>query len=192
MKKPSKTQAKSMDNRHAFRAKWHDYDSGIYFVTICSHDKRHIFGHISNAEMNLSEIGRIVADCLHRIPCHFPKTEILNKVIMPNHIHIILSVGARYIAPAANIGCLKHSKYGDKCEYFHHNSQLANIIGTFKAAVTREYHRQMRARCIAPLPRIWQRLYHEHIIQDQYSYENIMNYIDNNPVNWKNDCFYDK
>lgn len=37
-----------MTDRHRFRAQWHDYNDGIYFVTICSHEKRHVFGHIRN------------------------------------------------------------------------------------------------------------------------------------------------
>lgn len=185
-----------MDNRHAFRAKWHEYNDGIYFVTICTHEYRHIFGKITNAAMYTSELGEIVNDCIIDIPNHFQDTEVWNYVIMPNHVHIVISVGARYIAPTSakeviyqNLGCLKPPRHGDAADYFHHNSQLARIVGNFKAAVTRCYHRRMRARCIAPLPVVWQRLFHEHIIRNKDAYKNIMNYIDNNVSKWEEDCF---
>ncbi len=47
-----------------------------------------------------------------------------------------------------------------------------------------------RAQNIAPLRRIWQRNYHEHIIRNQRAFENIMNYIDTNIEKWNQDCFY--
>lgn len=44
-----------------FRLKNWDYSSiGIYFVTICSHNKEHYFGKIDNGEMQFSAIGQIV------------------------------------------------------------------------------------------------------------------------------------
>lgn len=181
-------------NRHAFRASWHDYGSGVYFVTICAHEKQHLFGNISDGAMDLSEAGLIASDCIKSIPAHNDMTEIWNYIVMPNHVHMVISVGARYIAPAQSeeispashsLGCLKPPKHGEECEDYHHNSRLAVIIGTYKAAVTR----MTRSRCIAPLQSIWQRSFHEHIIRDQRALENIMNYIDNNIARWDDDCF---
>ena len=37
--------------------------------------------------------------------------------------------------------------------------------------------------------KLWQRNYYEHIIRNEQSYENISNYIINNPANWKGDKF---
>ena len=210
-----------MSDRHTFRAKWHDYNSGIYFVTICSADKRHIFGYISDARMHLSSIGKIVDECLSSIPVHNSGVEIWNQIVMPNHIHMVVmipsqpvgaqyiapgpgrSVGAQYIAPGpgrpepeSNIGCLKPPRYGEPCNDNHHNSALAVIVRTFKAAVTRIVKSTLaqcqagttRAQCIAPLP-VWQRNYHEHIIRNQRAFDNIMEYINTNPERWLKDCF---
>ena len=223
-----------MSDRHTFRAKWHDYNSGIYFVTICSADKRHIFGYISDARMHLSPIGKIVDECLSSIPVHNSGVEIWNQIVMPNHIHMVVmipsqpvgaqyiapepgrpvgaqyiapgpgrSVGAQYIAPGpgrpepkSNIGCLKPPRYGEPCNDNHHNSALAVIVRTFKAAVTRIVKSTLaqcqagttRAQCIAPLP-VWQRNYHEHIIRNQRAFDNIMEYINTNPERWLKDCF---
>lgn len=37
--------------------------------------------------------------------------------------------------------------------------------------------------------KLWQRNYYEHIIRNEQSYQNISNYIINNPANWKGDKF---
>ena len=155
-----------MSDRHAFRAEWHDYNSGIYFVTICSKDKQHIFGKIKDSIMILSDIGKIVERCILDISNHHTNVELWNHVIMPNHIHMVINVGTqpapvgtRYIAseqatPAPvgtryiaseqpmqtagqNLGCLRAPRHGEPCEDFHHNCSLAVVVGTFKAAVTR-------------------------------------------------------
>ena len=96
-----------MIDRHAFRAEWHDYNSGIYFVTICSKDKQHIFGKIKDSIMILSDIGKIVERCILDISNHHTNVELWNHVIMPNHIHMVINVGTqpapvgtRYIASA--------------------------------------------------------------------------------------------
>ena len=194
-----------MSDRHAFRAEWHDYNSGIYFVTICSKDKQHIFGKIKDSIMILSDIGKIVERCILDISNHHTNVELWNHVIMPNHIHMVINlatpppVGTRYIASAQamhnagqNMGCLRAPRHGEPCEDFHHNSSLAVVVGTFKAAVTR----LMRTRCIASLRRqhqiqtVWQPRYHEHIIRNQRAFENIMNYVDTNIEKWSHDCFY--
>lgn len=195
-----------MTDRHQFRACWHDYNGGIYFVTICCADKRHYFGEIRHGIMNLTPLGVIVTECINEIPSHHKNVEIWNSVVMPNHIHLVISitlarpVGAQYIAPAIELppvhesasptrmGCLRTPQHGDSCPDFHFNSSLAVVVRTFKAACTR-LAKSKRAQCIAPLPPIWQRNYHEHIIRNQRAYENIMNYIDNNVVNWCNDTF---
>lgn len=181
----------AISNRQQSRADWHDYRDGVYFVTICSTDKKHIFGEIADDEMHLSELGG-ATDCLNEIPNHHPDAEILSHVVMPNHIHIIIAitghVGTRYIAsaPAAanKLGCLKAPRHGEICNDFHHNSRLAVIVGSFKAAVTR----LARTRYIASLP-IWQPRFHEHIIRDRHALDNIMTYIDENVSRWDKDCF---
>lgn len=218
-----------MSDRHAFRAEWHDYNGGIYFVTICSKDKQHIFGKISDGKMTLSTIGKIINECLMAIPNHHKDVELWNYVVMPNHIHMVLyvgaqpmpaqtnqirPVGAQYFAPTQaspeppiqtpeqNTGCLKPPRHGEPRADNHFNSRLAVIIRSFKAACSIEINRQLqlqniaeipsheRAQNIAPLRRIWQRNYHEHIIRNQREFENIMNYIDTNIEKWNQDCFF--
>ena len=190
-----------MSDRQGIRATWHKYDAGVYFVTICTDKREHLFGSISQSRFYPSELGKIVSEKLIEIPKYYPDAEIWNYVVMPNHVHFILAVGARLIAPAHEtisdatetpldkLGCLKPPRHGESVCYFHHSSRLSGIVGSFKAGVTR----MARARLIAPLHdqsvRIWQRNYHEHIIRNQHAYDNISDYIRTNVENWHRDCF---
>lgn len=184
----------SMADRHAFRANWHDYNGGIYFITICSHNKIHTFGNVKEGLFYPTELGNLIDEHIRLISNHNYEVELLNYVVMPNHIHLVLSVGTRIFAststePTASesgdkLGCLRPPMHGEAPPDFHHNSKLATIIGSFKAGVTRI----ARARKIAPLP-CWQSRFHEHIIRNQTAFDNIMAYIDNNVINWDIDCF---
>lgn len=216
-----------MADRHQFRANWHPYDEGLYFVPICCADKRHLFGKIVGAQFIASTLGSLVKENIEKIPSYYNDVEIPNHVVMPNHIHMVISiattpVGTRFIASAASetpktsetsetpqaseaseaspespaspqkLGCLRQSRHeAPESQDFHHNSRLASVVGAFKAGVTR----QARARQIPSQsgnPEIWQQRFHEYIIRSERAYTNIMNYIDNNVANWRNDTFNDK
>ena len=216
-----------MADRHQFRANWHPYDEGLYFVTICCADKRHLFGKIVGAQFIASTLGSLVKENIEKIPSYYNDVEIPNHVVMPNHIHMVISiattpVGTRFIASAASetpetsaasetpqaseasqpspespaspqkLGCLRQSRHeAPESQDFHHNSRLASVVGAFKAGVTR----QARARqnpSQSGNPEIWQQRFHEYIIRSERAYTNIMNYIDNNVANWRNDTFNDK
>ena len=88
-----------MSDRHTFRADWHHYNSGVFFVTICANHMEHIFGNIINNQMHFSAAGKIVKECVCDIPNHHQNVTVGNYVVMPNHVHIVLSVGAQYLAP---------------------------------------------------------------------------------------------
>ncbi len=176
-----------MKNRHQIRASWHDYNDGIYFVTICCADKFHYFGEIVNEEMILSKAGKIAQAVIDSINIHFHEVEVYNSVVMPNHIHMVLNiVGTRHGASASHIpnrGSLKPKRHEPGIEQdFHHNSRLAVVIGQFKSTVKRKTNELSIAFA-------WQSKFHDHIIRNQRAFDNIMNYIDTNIVNWKFDKF---
>jgi REP element-mobilizing transposase RayT len=37
---------------------------------------------------------------------------------------------------------------------------------------------------------MWQRSYYDHVIRDQKDYENIWQYIEDNPIKWLEDEYY--
>ena len=83
-------------------------ENGVYFITICSKDKKCIFSKVYPAandalapEIKLSSIGRILNDAVNDIENHYENVSLVNYVIMPNHIHLLISiedVGGRIIS----------------------------------------------------------------------------------------------
>ncbi|MDT0685077.1 transposase [Autumnicola psychrophila] len=70
-----------------------DYSwNAAYFVTICTHNRQNFFGKISDAKMQLSEIGTISHQFWNEIPNHFPFIQLGEFIAMPNHIHGIIII----------------------------------------------------------------------------------------------------
>ena len=80
-------------HRRSIRLKGYDYTSlGAYFITICTHQRHYLFGEIIDGEMRLNQMGQSVQAHWNRLPTHFPHLKIDAFVIMPNHIHGILTL----------------------------------------------------------------------------------------------------
>ena len=183
-----------MADRHQFRADWHDYNEGIFFITVRCDQKIHYFGEIRGGKMIPTDIGHIMKSTIDEVTDHFPEAEVWNSVVMPNHIHLVISVGTRHGASASspilstsqsqnNYGCLKSKRHEpSEAKNFHHNSRLAVIVGQIKSTITRAARKQN-------IEFAWQERFHEHIIRSQHAYANIMHYIDANVENWCYDRF---
>lgn len=175
------------------RAKWHDYNSGIYFVTVCTYNKTHYFGKIHDNEIRHTEIGEFLCRSIEELSLHYPVISVDRYVVMPNHFHVIVNIsGPRYATgrderSAPNTGCILPPRHPDAevnfTERKHFNSLLAQAIGGLKSTVTRQAH-------LWGVDFRWQANYHDHIIRDQYEYDLIANYIDNNVLNWGKDKFH--
>ena len=76
--------------RKRLRLENYDYGTnGFYFITICTKDKKNIFGSINfdkEAKVLLSNKGLVVKKYIENIP------EMKIYIIMPNHIHMILEL----------------------------------------------------------------------------------------------------
>jgi putative transposase len=173
-----------LPNRRSIRLPEFDYtQNGVYFITICSHNRTHIFGEIVNGEMNLSRIGEIAQQCLLEIPDHFGNSELIASVVMPNHLHLL-------------IGIINEDKSGTTCRAPTNNKSasfskpisksISTIIGSYKAAVTKII---IRAIDIDQKV-IWQRGYYEHIIRNEEDLKSSYEYIILNPANWGKDSEY--
>jgi len=154
-----------------------DYDyaqNGMYFFTICTHDRQLLFGDITNAEMNLNELGQIVRDEWYKSTSIRHELELDAFVIMPNHVHgiIVLKgpnvVGATGRSPS-RCGPCKRS--------------IGAFIAGFKSAVTK----RINALRGTPKISIWQRNYYEHVVRNEESLNRIREYILNNPMQWDSD-----
>ena len=67
----------------------------------------------------------------------------------------------------------------------HGGTNLSSAVGQFKSSVTRQIHQN------DPRVSVWQASYHDHIIRNEADYQRIWSYIDNNPQQWAEDCFYE-
>lgn len=176
-------QTQPLKKRKSIRLSDYDYSqNGLYFITICTKNRKCIFGEIKKHEIILSEIGQIVNNCWNDIPQHFSQASLHEFVIMPDHIHGIIEinlVGANHYSPTTN----HYSSYND---FKRANDDLpqrgtsqtiGSIVRGFKIGVTKQ---------IGFSP--WQRNYYEHIIKSEIDYLNIANYIIENPLKWNNNA----
>ena len=70
----------------------YDYSScGAYHITICTKDHINQFW-TGNDSRQLSEYGKIVEQAIQGIPFHYPNVTLEHYVVMPNHVHILLTI----------------------------------------------------------------------------------------------------
>lgn len=164
----------NLPSRKLPRLSGYDYATpGAYFVTICTHNKRCLFGKIVDGElvgearMVYSPIGKIAKNCLLEIENHSLGIMVDHWVIMPNHIHILFRIdGQAEQCPLPSV-------------------DISSAVGMFKAAVTRAV-----GKAYMPSAKMWQTSFHDHIIRDEADYQNIWQYISGNPSKWMDDRFY--
>jgi putative transposase len=171
-----------LHKRHSVRLKGYDYSSeGAYFVTICVQDRKFTLGHIIDGNAISSAPGRMVEKWWNKIPSKFPDIKLDALIVMPNHVHGVLFVGAdQRVCPDIK---QPRSKMGE-----HSGSPLPDVIQWFKTMSTNEYIRGVKeSNWPAFRQRFWQRNYYEHIIRDEYDLNSIREYIVNNPLKWEFD-----
>ena len=74
------------------RASWHDYNCGLYFVTVCTSQHKYYFGQIRDGEIELSSLGKYLCGAIEQAGLHYPYITIDTYVVMPNHFHVIMIV----------------------------------------------------------------------------------------------------
>lgn len=183
-------------NRKYPRAEWHDYNYGLYFVTVVTKYRRNHFGKIDNGYMQHSELGGFLSRAIEQCGLHYEGISVDCHIVMPNHFHAIINVGSRHAAAGnnnaaagneINIGCLLPPMHPDENDNFnernHHNARLSAVIGGIKSATTRYANQK-------GFDFGWQANFHDHIIRNQREYDYISEYIKTNPLRWGNDKFY--
>jgi putative transposase len=109
------------------RLKRWDYSSNAnYFVTICTKNRSCFFSHIENEEIFLSDIGLVAEKYWKEIPCHFPFVKLDEYVVMPNHIHGIIT-----IVETQHFASLHQNQY----RFGPQSKNLASIVRGFKVGV---------------------------------------------------------
>ena len=81
-------------HRRSIRLKGYDYSAdGFYFITICTKDRQHLFGHVADGEMVLNKTGQIVkSEWLNTVNVRQGEVILHDFVVMPNHFHAIIEI----------------------------------------------------------------------------------------------------
>ena len=83
----------NIHHRRSIRLKGYDYSqAGLYFITICCHNRICRFGAVVDGKMILNDAGIIADSCWLEIPKHFPNAVLHEYIIMPNHVHGIIEL----------------------------------------------------------------------------------------------------
>jgi putative transposase len=197
-----------MKRRKANRLKGYDYSKdNLYFVTSCVKNRECCFGNVApvgtgrdlsvhnghnnpdknnpnnipnnideiEAKMILNEIGIIANNQLEWLQNQYPYIILHSYIVMPNHIHAVIEIDSNVLKTVSNLS---------EPEKIVKIKSLFQIMGAFKATSSKLIHEAGR------FDFAWHRSFHDHIIRDEKAYQNIENYIENNPNSWNKDKFY--
>ena len=155
----------ALHHRRSIRLKGHDYaGGGVYFVTLCAH--RELLAATGRKPFT-GGLRALIEERLRITAEKCPRMSWGAWVIMPDHFHALVRMQA---------GALR----------------LGDVIGGFKAAVSREWNRATQASpvrrgeaCLAPFarpaPRMWHRNYYERMVRSDEAEQRIAEYIRMNP-----------
>ncbi len=150
------------------RLEYFDYgQNGAYFVTICTKDRKPLLCDIVGDESPVPKpIGKIALAITNQIPKKYPNVKVDTFVVMPNHIHLLLSI--------ENDGTGNPSP------------TVGTVVAWYKYSITKQAN--MLLDTIGQ--KVFQRSYHDHIIRNEKDYAEIWEYIENNPRKWALDRYY--
>ncbi|MHC4330289.1 MAG: transposase [Planctomycetota bacterium] len=85
----------NIHRRRSVRLPGYDYsEEGWYFVTICAQGWRCMFGQIIERQMRLNGAGFMIETWWRKLAGKFPLAGTDEYVVMPNHFHGIIAIGA--------------------------------------------------------------------------------------------------
>lgn len=188
---------RKMNERKQIRLKNYDYsENGAYFVTICTYEKKCIFGYVKDGKMHCNDCGRIANEEIENTIKLRGKNGVrINKyVVMPNHVHLLIELTKE--SDESGVGT-RRAVSTDKYNAFSKSvsQSISTIVGAYKSAVTRRIDLQSGHGSPCPYEKpakspIWQSRFHDHIIRTQKDYDQIWEYIDTNPLKWELDKYY--
>ena len=162
----------NMPRRKKNRLEKYDYSScGAYFITICTFQRQNCLWNDVGAttgrlpDFELSHYGNIVDGAIKDIPFIYPEISVDDYVIMPNHVHILMTIrsgddGRPMVAPTPTV---------------------SRVVNQLKGAVSKK----------AGKP-IWQKSFYDRVIRNDEEYFGHMKYIRENPVRLYYDELYNE
>ncbi len=154
--------------RNSLRYRGYDYGSpGAVFVTICTGNRQRLFREVRDGLMLLNRQGAMVQDHWQRAAERFPEILLDAFVVMPDHLHGIVHLGAD---PAQ-----------EPTRFL-----LSNVIRSYKSATVRAWADGVRK---LGWPRydqsMWQRGYYDVILDSERSLTWAQEYVESNPARWQ-------
>lgn len=148
--------------RKPIRIENYDYSApGAYFVTVCTANRARIFWKAVGADIirpqdvSLSTIGQIVEQSILQITDHYENVSVDKFCIMPDHIHLIVRIDADVNGRMVSA------------------PTVSTVVGSMKRWVSKQIGRS-----------IWQKSFYEHGTRNQQDYDEIWEYIENNPLKY--------
>ena len=172
---------RSMDyrQRKKIRLAGYDYSScGTYFVTVCIAHRHGLLWEdpetvgadiIRPVRMpTLSDCGKLVDAAIHEIPSHYANVTVIHYCIMPDHVHLLLSISS---------DTPNHQPQGGRMVSA---PTLSTVVGQMKRSVSKRIGHP-----------VWQKSFYDKIIRNEKSFLAAWQYIDENPANWQEDKLFD-
>ena len=172
-------------DRQSIRLPEWDYrHPAAYFVTVCAHQRRCLFGRVVDGRMVLNADGHIVADEWHRTEQVRDNVVLDAFVVMPNHVHGIICITPD--GDDSNSGTADRASESPTADHGRGSSamnpydgptnpddghphrtfggavagSLSTIMRQFKSMVTKRINR----RRDTPGAPVWQRNFYERIV----------------------------
>ena len=143
-------------NRKLNRLKEFNYASAnSYYITVCTANRAKIFW-INDITSTLSPIGIVAEEEILSLDRRFQLAIVDHYVIMPDHIHLIITL------------------YDPQPGTDAKTPNVKNLIGSLKASITKRLGNGS----------IWQKSFYDHVIRNDKDYEDIWNYISMNPIRY--------
>ena len=151
-----------LPKRKPIRIVDYDYSTpGAYFITVCTTNREKIFWNDVGADIirpqnvPLSPIGKIVEQGILQMADHYENVTVDKYCVMPDHIHLILRIGTDIDGRMISA------------------PTVSTLVGSMKRWVSRQVGRP-----------IWQKSFYDHAIRNQQDYDEIWEYIENNPITY--------
>jgi len=161
-------------HRRSIRLKHYDYSlAGLYFITACSQNHACLFGSIKNDHLLLNDAGMMVEQQWKNLVLRFDNVVLHQFVVMPNHFHGIIEITTKEIDPTGK------------------RNTIGEMVGAFKSLSTYAYIQSVKNDNWPSFDKkLWQANFYEHIIRDESCYLQIVEYIETNPLKWRDDSYY--
>lgn len=196
---------------------WDYSKPGIYFITFETYHHIQYFGEIIDGKMISNKIGEVATQEFFKTFMMRPTWQCGAFSIMPNHLHAIIIINEQNVPQNVQINCyhcneLKQKKIcpltavelqsipgtkesKKKNQLFRQPRSISSFAAGYKAAVINHINTVIDMDADKSLLKfnkkrpLWQSNFRDHIIKNQYEYDEIEQYIAENELNWQDDCF---